>query len=139
MNDWNILVPILSGLATLGATVLVIVKAISTAPQDARSSDAATAKSYAEAARASADQCTELYERLKEREETIDRLEAEMEKRKEATVQRDKTIEIMQGHILKMEVKIASLETENNRLRECIEILEKENKELKEKINGKGE
>lgn len=136
MSDWNIIIPILSGLATLGATIFVIIKAISTAPQDARTSDAAAAKNYAEAAKASADQCTELYNRLKEKEETINRLEAEMEKRKEATVQRDKTIEIMQGHISKMDDEIKRLKSENNELRGCIEILEKENKELKQKING---
>lgn len=134
--NWAIAGPILSGLAALAVAILTIIKAIGIAPQEARSNDANTAKSYAEAAEKAAEQCSKLYDQLKESRAIIEKLQAESIKRKEATERRDETIARLTEQVNQLTAEANDLRAKSDKQAREIVQLKKENAELRARING---
>jgi chromosome segregation ATPase len=141
--DWGRLLTILTGFAGLAGTVYAIIKAIRTAPSDILSADAGAAKSYAEAAKLSAEHATSitqqnnaLMEALRRTSEQIDiqgRSIKTLQEKQNANIKR---INDLENENRRLHNELVSLKAENEELRKTLAIVQEENRLLKARYDS---
>lgn len=147
--DWGKLLTILTGIAGSLGAIYAVIKALRTTPGEIRSADAMAAKSYAEAAKLSAEQASSITQRNNALEEALRRTNTELQKQEKRigdleeqqaiNMKRITDLENENGRLL---AELNTVKEENKVLTESLKVVQDENRKLKEqyeKTNGGNE